>query len=299
MIHTKIKDHQCPQCDSKFSQKGDLTRHIKMIHTKIKDFECPSCDFKCSHSGNLKLHIKQVHTKIKDHECPQCDFKCSQNSNLNAHIKQVHTKIKDFKCDQCTYKCSANGTLNAHIKQVHTKIKDFKCNQCEYECSQEGNLKAHIKQVHNKIKDFKCPSCTYKCSQKSNLTRHISICTGELNCSSGELAVIKTLDRLGHEYAYDECYNNVRDKGLLRFDFRLEINEQVIMIEYDGGFHFEPIRMGNMTDEEAEEAHRNTVRRDKIKDDYCEANDIPILRIPYWEKENTFELIDAWMSAFV
>jgi hypothetical protein len=110
---------------------------------------------------------------------------------------------------------------------------------------------------------------------------------------------MKALDKLGHEYAYDESYDNVRDKALLRFDFRLEINERVIMIEYDGMFHYKPIRMGNMSDEEAQIAYENSVRRDKIKNDYCEQNNIPLLRIPYWEKKITFELIDAWLSEFV
>ena len=177
--------------------------------------------------------------------------------------------------------------------------KKHQCPKCDYKCSAKCTLKAHIKQVHDKIKDVECPTCDYKCSTKSTLKAHAKICTGELNCSSGELGVMTALDALGHDYVYDQSYDNVRDKSHLRWDFRLEINGQVNMIEYDGGFHYRVIRKGNMTMEEAQIAHTNTVRRDKIKDDYCEKKNIPLLRIPYWEKQNTFQLIDAWLTEFI
>ena len=86
--------HQCPKCDSKFSQKGHLNVHIKMIHDKIKDFECPNCDSKFSTKGSLTRHIKQVHDKIKDFECPKCNSKFSTKGHLTRHIKICTGELK-------------------------------------------------------------------------------------------------------------------------------------------------------------------------------------------------------------
>ena len=41
-----------------------------------------------------------------------------------------------------------------------------------------------------------------------------------------------------------------------------------------------------MTDEEAIEQMKNTQQRDQIKTQYCKDNNIPLIRIPYWEKDN-------------
>jgi hypothetical protein len=100
------------------------------------------------------------------------------------------------------------------------------------------------------------------------------------------------------DFLYDESYWGVKDKSLLRWDFVLNHkHENPMVIEFDGRFHFAPIRMGNMTDEEAQTAFENCQQRDKIKDDYCEDKKIPMLRIPYWEKNNIEQLVLAFISA--
>ena len=38
---------QCPHCESKFSQNGDLNRHINAIHLKQQNYKCGKCDYKC------------------------------------------------------------------------------------------------------------------------------------------------------------------------------------------------------------------------------------------------------------
>lgn len=47
-----------------------------------------------------------------------------------------------------------------------------------------------------------------------------------------------------------------------------------------------PIRKGNMTNEEAIEHMKRTQKHDQIKTQYCKDNNIPLIRIPYWEKDD-------------
>jgi hypothetical protein len=144
--------------------------------------------------------------------------------------------------------------------------------------------------------------CNYKCGQNGNLQTHIKVCTGKnFTGSSGEYAIIQLLDELCLEkdvdYLYDETYWDVRDTKLLRWDFILNHkHDNPMVIEYDGGYHYKPIRRGNMTDEEAEEHFKNNQRRDKIKDDHCANNSIPMLRIPYWDKDNIESLVMDFIS---
>jgi hypothetical protein len=290
---------KCSRCHSELlmefysvNRKGALN---KCCIPCLARFKCPHCPYRCSYNSYLQRHIKMVHDKIKDLKCSICDYMTCKNSNLKHHIKAIHDKIKDFECVICPYKCSQNITLQQHIKQVHDKIKDFECIKCPYMTSKNSNLKTHIKQVHDKIKDFKCSICDYRCSTNSSLTLHIKVCTGKINCSSGELAVMNVLKALNITYLYDSSYGNVRHKGLLKWDFVIETSGEPLFIEYDGECHTLPIRYGGISQEKAESNLKSSKIRDKIKDDYCDNNGLLLLRIPYYEKENIISLVSDFV----
>ncbi len=87
------------------------------------------------------------------------------------------------------------------------------------------------------------------------------------------------------EYRVDGCVNI--DTGIgLPFDFVVFDNKEdkniLCLIEYDGKQHFEPVNFNGISDDNALVSHVNTVRRDKIKNDFCKNNGINLLRIPYW-----------------
>ena len=54
-------------------------------------------------------------------------------------------------------------------------------------------------------------------------------------------------------------------------------------IEYDGEFHYMKIYKGDN--------HETIKYHDKLKDEYFKKNSIPLLRIPYWDKDNIFEIL--------
>ena len=207
-------------------------------------------------------------------------------------------KLKPFECLTCDAKFSANGDLQRHINSVQLQIKMFTCEACESKFGLNENLQRHIKIVHLKIKPFSCETCESKFSQNNHLQSHIKICTGELNCSAGEFKIMKVLADLEMEknenYLYDTSFWNVKDKSLLRWDFIVNYNENPVVIEYDGEQHFRPVRFGGSI-EQAEQRHDNVKRRDKIKDDHCLANNIPILRIPYWDFDNIETLVKEFL----
>ena len=172
----------------------------------------------------------------------------------------------------------------------------FQCPTCEKIFSSKGSLTRHIKTTHENITDFKCSTCSYETGDISHLQRHTPKCKGGFIGSSGEYKIHQLLTELKVDFQYDKSYRGIKDKALLRMDFVLyPDSEEPAFLEYDGEFHFKPIRMGHQTDDQAIKAFGNATRRDKIKDDYAEDNDIMMMRIPYWEFKN----IDAMVRAFV
>ena len=97
----------------------------------------------------------------------------------------------------------------------------------------------------------------------------------------------------------NEYYVNLKDLNydlqFMRFDLFLpKLN---IAIEYDGEQHYKPINYsGNI--EEAELQFEYTKKNDKIKNQYCLDNNIALLRIPFWEKDNIKNIIDNFLSTY-
>jgi len=231
--------------------------------------------------------------KFKVKRCGNTQKYCIDcNAKLGAWNKKNKNK---HACPQCKYKCSRASNLTKHIKAVHEKIKGFKCDKCKYECYEAVHLRRHIKAVHEKIKGFKCDKCKYTCSEGSTLHRHIKICTGELNISSGELMCRNILDDLKIEYETEVSKIQNADGNWLRFDFEIKVNERTMYIEIDGRHHFKPVRFGGISEEKALANLRKVQRDDKHKDEWCDYNGLPLLRIPTSMKDQMRELIEQFI----
>lgn len=115
--------------------------------------------------------------------------------------------------------------------------------------------------------------------------------TGCPKCTSyhNENTIDEILDNWGYKYTVQKRFNDCKDKHTLPFDRYLD--DFNILIEYDGEGHYIPIRRGSMTEQDANEKLRIIQYHDKIKNDYCKKNNIPLIRIPYWEKDNIKEFL--------
>lgn len=96
--------------------------------------------------------------------------------------------------------------------------------------------------------------------------------TGWMNTSNGEKLVITILNGEGIRFEREKTYRDLKH-GLYRFDFYLP--DKNILIEYDGENHFKDVfKKGDF---------RAAQERDRRKNSYALANQIPLYRIPYWE----------------
>ena len=74
------------------------------------------------------------------------------------------------------------------------------------------------------------------------------------------------------QYSFDDC----RDKYTLRFDFAVFKNNNIFLIEWDGIQHFKPFEYYGGINK-----YKDVIKKDSIKNAYCETHNIPLLRIKY------------------
>ena len=115
------------------------------------------------------------------------------------------------------------------------------------------------------------------------------------NCveSKGEARVRKVLTDLKLDFATQYRFNDCRGKKYpLPFDFAVFKNGNLIfLIEYDGEQHFKLINFKGVSDEKALISHQLTKNNDLIKNEYCKNKNIKLIRIPYYEYNNIFNIL--------
>ena len=117
-------------------------------------------------------------------------------------------------------------------------------------------------------------------------THHTNSCGCLLSYYNMYIKKLLAFNKIAHKTEYVVWIEG----SMYRFDFYLP--QYNLFIEYDGEQHYRPVRFYKQSDEEMEQTFQETQKRDKIKNRYCEQNQINLLRIPYWEKENIETIIN-------
>lgn len=105
--------------------------------------------------------------------------------------------------------------------------------------------------------------------------------------SVGEFLINQLLSENNINYSIQYAIPS-ENGGYYRFDFAIWDNNKnlIRLIEFDGEQHYEDKCTPHYGD------YKIIHNRDLAKNDYCKHNNIPLVRIPYYEKENlTLELL--------
>ncbi len=121
----------------------------------------------------------------------------------------------------------------------------------------------------------RCPVCTTKQSKYSLMMENY-LRDKKLNYTK--------------EYSFKDC----KDNHVLLFDFAIVNNDSLVLIEVDGETHYVPSWQG-------EEGLKRQQKRDAIKNEYCDLNNIKLIRIPYWEfnDETYIKKLDKELSDII
>jgi len=186
---------------------------------------------------------------------------------------------------------------------IHRETIDGYRGSCK-ECCNKQTIKKHFENRGKRLKRQKQYDLEHKEERKEyrinrrkikeeydkiyNIKRRVINPT----LSKGEDIIKGYLNKLNIKYRQEESLGckNPKTNCQLYFDFYLF--DYNLCIEYDGEQHYEPLRFKNGI-----ELLKKVQYRDKIKNQFCKANNIKLLRIPYWKQGNIEQILTAKLAA--
>jgi hypothetical protein len=207
-----------------------------------------------------------------------------EKANIKHNNKYDYSLI-DYKNtkDKVKIICPIHGIFEQNLSQHLYKTG---CSKCDKPILNTEHFIELSKAKHNKydysLIDFKSTKYKVKiiCSIHGIFFQyplhHIQGC-GCPKCSTrskGEEIIEKFLIENNIDYNTQQTFKNCKYKNLLRFDFYLI--KYNICIEYDGELHHKSIKYFG-----GDNTLKENIIKDNIKNNYCENNNIKLLRIKY------------------
>ncbi len=174
----------CKICGKSYLAKAYLRDHVKIVHMKIKDFKCDECNKTFGYSKDLKSHKLNICGRekqgvIKSLDCTICDKQFTSRSGLWGHMKMIHEGFsKRFKCEVCDKTFGYAKDIKRHKRYVCGQEKQRLdrsdlCSLCGKVFKQNKTLKAHIWAVHEDRR-FQCDKCGKLFKYTQHLSKHKS-----------------------------------------------------------------------------------------------------------------------------
>lgn len=191
------------------------------------------------------------------------------NNNHNPYwVKFTAFKNDNKRCRQCSIDKRKNS-----YEYVYNYIKSFGHNLLStVYINNETPLLIKCPHGHEYLIKFKHFVGGVRCN----------IC----NMQSGEQEIKRVLDRYNIDYDIQYKFNDCKNIRQLPFDFIIYIDNTYILIEFDGIQHFKPMKNYG--------GYEHFLYRkinDGIKNEYCYFNNIPLIRIPYWDFNNIEKIL--------
>lgn len=242
---------------------------------------CKQCQ---SHQFSfVKEYVESFDYKLLSSSYETNSEKLTFQCNKGHIYESTFAKFKDRQ-----HRCPVCKGINTSDRQR----KDF--GEVKKMFSAEGYKVISDKYINNKSKLLvECPSGhQYKVTSANFITGYrCPKCTE----STGEKAIRLYLEKYNIPHEQEYGFENLRGKLNSKFLFDFAVlnpdNSIKLLIEYDGEQHFIPKDFFG-----GEQGLIKTQKRDNIKNNYCEENKIPLLRIPYTEFENIENILQEHLS---
>lgn len=194
IIHNGTKNYDCQLCTKKYTNHGNLDRHVRVFHNKERAYVCDICGKGFSQSTILRQHYT-VHVDERNFECEICHktYKTLDYLNLHkeTHLPKEQRKVKTYvkkkykkqvKLCVCTFCGKKSNSLALHQSHMrtHTGEKPYECPTCQKRFSFQQSLRTHLL-LHTGAKPFKCETCGLTFRQIGHLKGHKLVHSGEKN----------------------------------------------------------------------------------------------------------------------
>lgn len=288
-----------------------ITPYIHRSTTKF-EYEC----------GKHGIKVSSYHEMKSGRRCLECGIisRGKMHRKSENSFKEL-VESKGFIYVGCDYENSNSKAKKAnihilcpnHLDKGIQKVKYDNLRQNRKGCAycigrhrNQADLQKELDEMHGLVTILDYTTYASPIKAQCNIcnsewmTSGVSLTQGHRchSCSTSnfEMEAMKLLEdwRISYtlQYRFDDC----RNKKPLPFDFYLD--DFNILIETDGEGHYIPIPRGSMSFEDAVRQLDKTKFHDKIKDEFCYNNNIPLIRIPHWERGNMAKFLRKKLSEY-
>lgn len=284
-IYQLPKGHVCKACGKEYIRKESETNSLKYCSANCKEIakekrkqetmrkECKTCGKVFIRTYGMQEYCsKECRTITK--VCEYCGKEFTRPNKL---------LFRNQKC--CSIKCSGASVAESH-EQYYKRFSDIH--------------KGHIVPIEIYTRaDNELTVLCLDCGNKTTRKAHHYVTGKKLGCkncghiySTGETRIEEWLKEKNINYITQYKFKSLSCLKPLRFDFGILNKDNAIelLIEYDGVQHFEPRKQfGGTNFLEEQQA------KDRMKNEYVIANDIPLLRINYKQKDNIENILEEML----
>lgn len=262
-------------------------------------------DFKCNKHKDIGIqHRDWSHFRNTKKPCKICNGRGITIKDFISRINNPNIEfLSEYVNSETKLHCKCR--ICGHEWYTKPRVLDTNKSSCPY-CGKIKRVKSRTKSkesfrhelalinpnievigdyinTHTKIK-CRCRICNCEWfGYPANLLNQTAGCPS-CNISIGERKLLNTLESIGISYIPQYTFDDLENKKKLRFD-AYDINNN-ILFEYQGEQHYYPVDWGNKGEKWAKEEFELTQSRDNLKREYCNVNNIPVIEIPYWERDN-------------
>lgn len=253
------------------------------------------CQCKC---GNIEEFSTKELRSDGIIQCHNCGNNRKPQNNLTKNIigekfnhLTVIEKTNIRSSGKILYRCICDCENQTEILVSRTDLQNGHTTSCgcarrKYKVNDIINNRQIIKYIGSKYNDghyyYKC-KCLL-CNREYEVLGYNLENTFSCGCqkSLGEYYIIQILNKNNISFIKEYCF----PQSKLRFDFAiLDKDKKIIrLIEFDGEQHYE--KNIKNTGWNTFQKYQNTLNNDLLKNTIAKENQIPLIRIPYWEREN-------------
>lgn len=273
-----------------------LLRHVKCGHeylvtpnSFIRGSRCPPCMLKyCNENNKRRKSDEQFKKEVFEAVGDKYIF-LDEYISAKTKIRVHHIKCGSVYLVAPSSFISRKGGCSKCSRKLNKNIGMFKKDVFEMvgmEYSVIGEFKTTADKILMQHND---------CGNQWSITPSNFLYSGrrcpKCQFSRGEKTISNQLEYRNVIYEPQKRFKDCKNEAMLPFDFYIVLNESHLLVEYDGDYHFYSRRFGI-------ESLIKTQTNDKIKNQYCIDNNIPLLRIPYWEQSNLESILDTALMHF-